>query len=110
MESFGLFNFLKNAFFPSATSDENTSQNEKDGSPAENNDSAAAPSNSPGSLFGNLFSPFQGKKESPSDSSQRQNAHADEPTKNIEENNPFLALMERHEKAVRDIDRKAPRR
>ena len=85
MESFGLFNFLKNAFFPSAPSDENTSQNEKAGSPAENNDSAAAPSNSPISLFGNLFSPSQGK-------------------------NPFLALMERHEKAVRDIDRKKPRR
>ena len=110
MESFGLFNFLKNAFFPSAPSDENTSQNEKAGSPAENKDSAAAPSNSPISLFGNLFSPSQGKSESPSAASPRQSAHVDEPTKNIEENNPFLALMERHEKAVRDIDRKKSRR
>lgn len=110
MESFGLFNFLKNAFFPSAPSDENTSQNEKAGSPMENNDSGAAPLSSPISLLGNLFSPSQGKSESPSADSPRQSAHVAEPTNNAEENNPFLALMERHEKAVRDIDRKKPRR
>ncbi len=111
MESFGLFNFLKSAFSPPPSSDEDK-------------DSKGASSFfDPAALFKNLFSSSgpaaaekEGEKETvsrtapPPPTPRETKAEPLRPEPAVGGNNPFLTLMERHERLARDIDRKSPRR
>ena len=86
MESFGLFNFLKSAFFPSAAFPDLSALFGKP-------DRAAANANKP--ELAPEAPPRQTMPVPPSDDV---------------ENNRFVALMERHERLSKSIGKKAPRR
>ncbi|MBS1399314.1 MAG: hypothetical protein HPZ86_00805 [Clostridia bacterium] len=104
MESFGLFNFLKSAFFPSSSAESGEGTSPLDAAaflknifPSPQAEKKSEPSRDSG------VAPPQ--KETPAPASAAFSA----PQANSE-NNPFLALMERHERLAKNIDRKAPRR
>lgn len=112
MESFGLFNFLKSAFTPAPShTEENAS-----GDAARKASSAFDPAN----IFGSMFSVPNGRGEtddaepkpapSKGEASSETSFSAPSPESATPESNPFLALMERHDKMAKSIDRKAPKR
>ena len=102
MESFGLFNFLKSAFFPSPSAESGTGNSPVDAA----------------SFLKNIFpSPQAEKKSEPNaendvaqPSTPASSADTVPPPQANAENNPFLALMERHERLAKNIERKTPRR
>lgn len=94
MESFGLFNFLKSVLSPPAAAPR--------GEGAEKEPESAA------SLLQNLLSPPS------TDERTGETAPADTPPPTAadaaEESNPFLTLMERHDRMSKSIARKAPKK
>ena len=102
MESFGLFNFLKSAFFPSAAADGGNSANS---SP----ESGSAPADL-SALFGkpDRAAANANKSEPAPEAPPRQTTPV--PPSDDVENNRFVALMERHERLSKSIGKKAPRR
>lgn len=106
MESFGLFNFLKSAFFPSAATDRGNSAN----SSPESGSAPAAPA-SPTSRRFSESRPGRtnaNKPELAPEAPPRQTMPV--PPSDDVENNRFVALMERHERLSKSIGKKAPRR
>lgn len=101
MESFGLFNFLKSAFFPSPSAESETESSPVDAA----------------SFLKNIFPAPQTEKKSDPNAENGVTqpstpAFSDNflPPQANAENNPFLALMERHERLAKNIERKTPRR
>ena len=107
MESFGLFNFLKIAFFPSAATDRGNSAN----SSPESGSAPAAPAFPDlSALFGkpDRAAANANKPELAPEAPPRQTMPV--PPSDDVENNRFVALMERHERLSKSIGKKAPRR